>query len=377
MRLDIFAIKAIVSFEQRLIKQFGNRSSLLVVSATAVCAFMAVLFWTVEQDAGAEVEMVAASQQVPPFTVKESAAADPSDSELFSYALVGSSECIHLEQEYSYTPGLSVKLGEALAENRNCRVTSYDFCRMGGSLERKYQAVAAASLLDVDLIVVTHPVFATTVLTGKNPSYVVSDINDSGGVVAYLHDTPPAVAIERLLSSKFTNYGNRFERSLAPLLAPGRFEIVRANVQNRVVRERVEEQRTVRLLSDSALSDSVDSEIVSRLQADSFLHPGEAFELIARPAIEKNIPLLFVITPVDEAIAPRNVMTSVERFQKLLPEAQGYIKKNFDTVRIWPAYEEDILLTEDFLDFAHIGNFDSLAARIVEVLDQEGFLPNE
>ena len=387
MRLDTFAEKFIASVDRRVIRQFGNASSLLIVSVTTACVFTAVLFWTTEQDAQVEVELVAASQRVPYYFLEESTVDEPLEGAVFTYAVLGSSECTYLLAE-GIAPGLSPELSRELANQKQFRVTSHDFCDSAVTLEEKYRGVVVASLLNVDLIVVTHTAFQTLSLFGTEKGPQFSDIEDSGDAIIFAYATPPMVAMERFLSDKFPSFGNRFEHSLAPIFAPERFQLVGRNLNPPLSRTLPVRQARI-ALHDPKVYESIDSRIVSKLQKNNPGHPGEAFELIARPAIERNIPLIFVITPLNQNAAPmsykfskdpvlRNAaIDSENRIAKNFAEAEEYIEKKYSNVRLWLAYQEELFSPSDFFDLSHLLNFKPLAKRLVEVLDEEGFLPDE
>lgn len=391
MRLDTFAEQFLSSLEGGLVRQFGNALSLLVVFGTTVCTFLGVIFWTAEQDVRVEAEMVSASQRVPSYIVEESAATDLSDKEWFTYAIIGGSESIRTMEEF----GLSQSLNLELAHRGNVRVRAYDFCKAGIDTEYRYRSVIAASHLEPDLIIVTlsrwvtHTHYDVFTPFNRDKGFAFLKVRDFDSAIAIAHLTPPAIAIERWLSPRFPNYENRFEHSLAPILAPHRFEIVRINTKNIADEEGVEDRGMDRMLSESALSNEVDSEIVSKLRTKVFSHPGEAFELIARPAIERNIPLLFVITPVREKEIPATMDRSInpitrrfaqaptDRISGKFLEAEDHLRENYTQIRMWQAYREEIIPKDEFFDHAHFRNFEPLAKRLAEVLDEEGFLPDE
>ena len=384
MRMDTLAEKCIALLEERLIKLIGSTASLFIVSASAACTFLTILYWAEEQDAKAEMQSAVAAQRAPSYILGESPVDGSTSRGEFSYAIVGSSECIRMTRRGS----LSQNLNAELAKQDRFRVRAYDFCHAGSAPDYKYRAVVAASYLDIDLIIVTHTLRDAFSLFEKKKALKLSDVSGFGSAIVFAHPTSPLVVVERFLSGWFSSYYNRFEHSLAPIFAPYRFEVVKADFAD-ANEEGTRDRHTDVLLTGSAPSDAIDSRILSKLRSKPSAHPGEAFELIASAAIENNIPLLFVIFPSIERSFPsrmESVMNpitlkladaSANRIAREFSEADEYLNENYANVRIWQAYREDIALPDDFLDPAHFANYDWIVKRLVEVIDEEGFLPHE
>lgn len=372
MRLDTLAEKAITSFERRLVRQFGDMSSILVVFATATCTFLGVLYWTAVQDLRVEEQIAATPQRPLSIRVEESGFDEPVDRGLFRYAIMGSSECISL----AGGSNLAQSLNARLASQRQLRVQAYDFSVPGAPLEYKYRAAVAASSLEPDLVIITHSLGFVFSLFGEERILRLSDVSDVGGAIIFAHATPPIVFVERYLSERFTSYENRFEHSLAPIFSSTRFEVVRVHAPRTGEADtQRQEARSVSIEPDFA--DAIEPQVVSKLQAETFGHPGEAFELIARAAIEKNIPVLFVITPINEKAAPANIRVSADRVRRKLVDADKYLREHYANVAVWHAYDDDALAASGFSDLVHLASFRQMAQRLVEVLDEEGFLPDE
>ena len=107
MRMDTLAEKCIALLEERLIKLIGSTASLFIVSASAACTFLTILYWAEGQDAKAGMQSAVAAQRAPSYILDESPVDGSTSRGEFSYAIVGSSECIRMTRRGSLSQNLN------------------------------------------------------------------------------------------------------------------------------------------------------------------------------------------------------------------------------------------------------------------------------
>lgn len=383
MRIDTLLEKCIAFLEERVSTLLGNATSLLIVFVSAIGTVLVVLYWGDRQDAKVE-QGSFISRDTPSYVLNESSVDDLANRRTTTYAIVGSSECIQNSQG-----NMAGSINSALAKQDVLFAQVYDFCHQGYDPEEKYRAVVVASYFEPDFIIVTQTLSEAHSLFGKKKELKLSDVRNFNTAVVFTHRASPQVIAEQVLAREFSSYDNRFEHSLAPILAPQRFEIVDA-IFTQAEEGDTKPRRIDVLPTGSFPSDAYDSKISFILRSKNpTKHPWEVFELIASTAIEKNIPVLFVITPrLEEGtsalkelkihpITFRIADALEDRYTRKFSEADKYLKEKYGNVRIWLAYKENLASADDFMDYMHFTNFDWIAERLVEVLDERGFLPDE